>query len=275
MAPLRARSMLFTLYGDYAFPSGRDVRFGGLVEIGGALGISEVAVRSAVARLAGEGWLTARRDGYRSRYGLSAAGRTLIVEGTARIYTPRVAEWSGTWTILNYSIPEAKRDVRDRIRKRLAWLGFGAMGGGAYVSPRDAVSGVQALIDEHGIADYARVFRGALAGPGSDLDLVARCWDLPAIAKRYDAFVAHYTRTKPGLAGEKTRRAANADVECFVTRFSLTHDFRRFPFIDPGLPDRLLPAKWPGRRAERLFQTMHGQLRDGALRYFERVAGDA
>jgi phenylacetic acid degradation operon negative regulatory protein len=272
MNPVRARSMLFTLYGDYAYPRGRDVRLGGLVEIGLALGISEVATRSAVARLAREGWLTAKREGIRSRYGLTASGRRLIDEGTRRIYAGRASGWNGKWCILTYSIPEEQRALRDRIRKRLAWLGFGAMGPGAYVNPRDAAEGARALLIEHGVAGFARVFSATLDGPGDDADLVAACWDVRAIGEKHAAFYDHY---KPlhRRDVERRRRRTLSDVDCFATRFALTHDFRRFPFIDPGLPDRLVPAGWPGKRAERLFQEHHALLRDGALRYFDRIAG--
>src|ERR1700730_14921512 len=180
MAPLRPRSMLFTLYGDYAYPEKRDVPLRGLVEVGRALGPSEVAVRSAVARLAREGWIAARRERAGAGYGLSAAASTLIEEGTRRIYRPRPRAWDGIWCILNYSIPEAKRSDRDRIRKQLAWLGFGQMGGGAYASPRGVSRELLALLGRHELHAYARVFSGKLEGPGRDADLVSQCWDLRA-----------------------------------------------------------------------------------------------
>ena len=264
--------MLFTLYGDYAYPERRDVPLGGLVEIGRALGLTEVAVRSAVARLAGEGWIAARRVGRRSRYGLSTAGTGLIEEGTRRIYRPGAARWDGTWCLLTYSIPEAKRSDRDRIRKQLAWLGFGPMGGGAYVSPRDAGAAVLSLLRDHRLHAYARVFSAKLQGPGEDADLVAQCWDLPAIGRRYQAFVDHYG---PLFRRDRAARARRrlSDVDAFVTRFALTHDFRRFPFVDPDLPARLLPRGWAGTRARDLFDAYHALLRAGALRFFDTIAG--
>lgn len=271
MGTVRPRSMVFTLYGDYAVPAGRDIPLGGLVAIGQALGISEAAVRSAVARLAREGWVRARKAGNRSHYGLADAGRQLIAEGTARIYRPRKGAWNGTWCLLTYSIPEAKRSVRDRIRKQLAWLGFGAMGGGAYVSPRDVAEMAKSLLREHGVHRFARVFQGRLAGPGSDNELVSQCWDIRSIARRYESFIAHY---QPMYRRDLRLRSrgALADVDAFVTRFGLTHDFRRFPFIDPDLPEQLLPAGWAGRRARRLFEEHHDLLRAGALRFFGRIA---
>src|SRR6516162_9287508 len=86
LAHLRPRSMLFTLFGDYVFPIGGEIWLGSLVAIGRALGMSEVAVRSAVARLARERWVAARKHGQRSFYRLAPKGRALIEEGTQRIY---------------------------------------------------------------------------------------------------------------------------------------------------------------------------------------------
>lgn len=268
MTPLRARSMLFTLYGDYAYPRGRDVRLSALVEFGLALGISEVATRSAVARLANEGWLIARREGNRSNYGLGPAGKRLIDEGIRRIYARDGESWAGRWCVLTYSIPEKRRDVRDRLRKRLAWLGFGAMGPGAYVSPRDAADEARNLLDEHDVGDLARVFSATFRGPGSDASLVAQCWDVPDIGRRYAAFAEHY---EP-LVDARSGHARLSDAHGFAMRFALTHDFRRFPFVDPGLPDELVPPAWPRSRARKLFASSHASLGPAAARFFDRMA---
>jgi phenylacetic acid degradation operon negative regulatory protein len=263
--------MLFTLYGDYAYPRGVDLWLGSLVAFGRRLGISEVAIRSAVARLARDGWISARREGNRSFYALSTRGRSLIEEGTQRIYQPRRAGWKDEWCLLTYAIPESKRAHRDRLRKQLAWLGFGPLGGGAYVSPRDVASQAQALVAEHGVADFARIFTARFDGPVSASAMVSRCWDLPAIARHYDAFVKHYGPLCKRDAALRRRRAL-ADASAFVHRFALTHDFRRFPFLDPDLPAQLLPRRWPGAKARDLFESYHTLLTDGALRFFNDTA---
>ena len=263
--------MLFTLFGDYVYPRGSDIWLGSLVEIASVLGISEVAVRSAVARLAQQRWIAARKVGNRSFYGLSESGRALIDEGTRRIYSRRHKPWDGHWCVLTYSIPEARRATRDRIRKRLAWLGFGAMGGGSYVSPRDVSEEVQTLLREHGAHGFARVFSGRLCGPGGDVELVRQCWDLASIGRKYGAFMEHY---EPLYRRDARRRRSGTlkDADAFVARFALTHDFRRFPFIDPDLPESLLPPNWAGVRARALFDTYHNLLTDGALRFFDGAA---
>ncbi len=272
LAPLRPRSMLFTLYGDYAYPSGRAIGLRAIVAMAARLGIGEVAVRSAIARLARQGWLHAEKHGRRALYGLTDAGRRLIDEGTQRIYRPSSTKWTGSWCLLTYSIPESRRSLRDRMRRQLAWLGFGAMGGGAYASPRAVSDEAQDLLRTHGVEPFARIFRAELRGsPGSDVDLVRACWDLASIGRRYRAFETHYA---PLFARDKRRLRAGQlpDADAFVVRFALTHDFRRFPFIDPDLPRELVPRGWPGFRARSLFERYHALLTDGAWRYFGSVA---
>jgi phenylacetic acid degradation operon negative regulatory protein len=268
--PLRPRSMLFTLYGDYAYPRGQAIGLRSLVTFGARLGLGQTAVRSAVARLSRQDWLEARKAGNRSAYGLTEAGRRLIDEGTRRIYKPRLLAWDSRWCLLTYSIPEVRRAARDRIRRQLAWLGFGPLGGGTYVSPRKVESETRALIYAHGADNFARIFTAHLSGPSADADLVRQCWNLGAIARRYDKFVAHYERMRRRDV-RRARAGKLADADAFAARFALTHDFRRFPFVDPDLPRELLPSAWSGFRARSLFEDYHGMLTDGALRFFDGV----
>ena len=268
---LRPRSMLFTLYGDYAYPRGVDLWLGSLVSIGARLGISEAALRSAVARLARDGWLISKRRGSRSYYALSDRGVALIEEGTARIYEPRSEPWDGTWCVLTYAIPESRRAHRDRLRKQLAWLGFGALGGGTYMSPRSVGARTAALVQEHGVSEFARIFSARFQGPIKANEMVRRCWNLSAIARQYARFSARYTPFF-NIDRKRDRDGSLDDATAFVRRFALTHDFRHFPFIDPDLPRELLPKGWAGARARDLFERYHALLTNSALRYFSEVA---
>lgn len=271
LAPLRPRSMLFTLFGDYVYPQRGDIWLGSLVIIGAALGMSEVAVRSAVARLARERWIVARRSGQRSYYRLSPAGKALIEEGTQRIYRADGRTWDGNWCLLTYSIPESRRSLRDRMRKQLAWLGFGPLSSGTYVAPRDVSAQVRRLAERLGADGFAKTFIARGAGATSDRQIVTQSWDLSRIARAYDRFINLYG---PLYARDKKRKSRRSldDRDAFIMRFVLTHDFRRFPFIDPDLPRALLPKRWAGARARSLFETYHAMLTDGAMRFFEAVS---
>jgi len=266
--------MLFTLYGDYAYPRGVDLWLGSLVALGARFHISEVAVRSAVARLSRDGWLVARRESNRSYYALTERGRALIEEGTRRIYRQGRGVWNHQWCLLTYAIPETHRARRDGLRKQLAWLGFGALGGGTYISPHAVAEQTEGLAREHDVTKFARIFEARFNGPVTPMELVRRCWDLESIARYYDSFIKHY---EPMYARDAMlqRRRSLSDADAFVHRFALTHDFRRFPFIDPELPVELLPRTWSGSRARELFESYHRLLSDGALAYFKSAAAAA
>ncbi len=44
-------------------------------------------------------------------------------------------------------------------------------------------------------------------------------------------------------------RGEMSDADCFAERTNLVHEYRKFLFIDPGLPKELLPSKWNGNHA--------------------------
>ena len=51
------------------------------------------------------------------------------------------------------------------------------------------------------------------------------------------------------------------------------HEWRKFLFLDPGLPDAVLPDGWPGHRAARLFDQAAGELLPAANRYVDTCLG--
>ena len=62
------------------------------------------------------------------------------------------------------------------------------------------------------------------------------------------------------------------DRESFRRRFLLTHEFRRFPFSDPDLPDALLPSDWVGVTVREAFLEYNRKLRRRAERFYRDVA---
>jgi phenylacetic acid degradation operon negative regulatory protein len=59
------------------------------------------------------------------------------------------------------------------------------------------------------------------------------------------------------------------DLECFIERTSLVHEYRKFLFKDPGFPLDLLPNDWSGTKARDLFWNIHQLISVRAVRYFE------
>ncbi len=267
--PLNPRSLLFTLYGDYVHPLGQEeARVGALVRLAAELGVSGNALRSALSRMTREGWLAARRDGGAPRYRLTTRGRELIEEGIARIYGRHRGAWDGRWLLISYSLPEPRRGQRDRLRQGLSFLGLGALGNGLFISPHDLRQQVHELVRRHEVEREVTIHHGTLEWPSDPGIVVARAWDLDRLAARYASFVESVRR-------ELRQADGLDDREAFRRRFRLTHEFRRFPFSDPDLPDVLLPSGWIGTTAREMFLTYNRKLRKRAERFYCSIANDA
>lgn len=266
----RPQDLIFTLYGDFLLGTGEPVWVGSLIRLMEPLGLSATNVRTVLSRMVAKGWLAAERAGRRSYYGLTSRGRRLLEEGAIRIYgPPRQEEWDGRWTVLAYSIPEDRRALRDRLRARLSWLGFGSLGNGLWLTPHDVREQARAVATELEVSEYLELFRGEYAGFASPQRLVRALWDLDSLNVRYDAFVGRH------LDGCVRLRAEGPDSvaprAAYESRFHLVHEYREFPLLDPFLPRPLQPADWAGECALSLFRHYHDLLEVPADRFVASV----
>src|ERR1700694_496565 len=149
----------------------------------------------------------------------------------------------------------------------LSFLGFGSLGNGIFVSPHDLRQEVRQLIGRQEVEQDVTVHYGSLEWPADPAQVVARAWDLAGLEEPYRGFLL---RIREGLAEAE----ALDDRESFCRRFLLTHEFRRFPFSDPDLPDRLRPPGWFGTAAGEAFLEYNGRLREPAGRFYKSIAED-
>jgi phenylacetic acid degradation operon negative regulatory protein len=265
--------MIFTLYGDYVRHVGGSIQIRSLVQLMNQLGVSQQAVRSAISRMKRNGLLRAERRGTRSFYSLTPQSITILETGAARIFQfpSHTKAWDGYWHLITYSIPEDEREARDRLRRELAWMGFGMLTNALWISPHDHRQEIETLADSLGLCARIEIFSARHEGFSDPQTIAARCWDLPAINARYAAFIRKY---KPMCEEHQRRRARDQDIalsQYFVRRFLLIHEFRRFPYIDPELPAELLPAGWRGTEATEIFRQYHDLLARKANAYFNAV----
>jgi len=261
-----ARSLLMTVLGEYVLPRDRPVWTSLLVGSLGLLDIEEKSARQALARSAGEGWLVSERVGRRVRWSLTAPGRRLLTEGADRIYAfGRDARgWEGRWLMLIVSVPEAKRDLRHRLRTRLTWAGFGSPVAGVWVSPDPGREPeARQIVAELGLEAQAMSFTAGYGAIGGQDSMVARSWDLSELTDRYQDFIDRFTGAAP--AGPAAVLRAQTE---------LVHEWRRFPFLDPQLPGELLPAGWSGAKAAELFHRKHVEWRPAAQAYWDELTAN-
>jgi phenylacetic acid degradation operon negative regulatory protein len=186
----------------------------------------------------------------------------MLDEGRPRIFERRREPWSGEWCLVTYSVPEAARQTRDRLRKRMAWLGFGPLAPSTWICPHDKRALVVKVLEAEPEA-RCDVFMARSLGLTHDRDMARRCWDLDGLNQAYGEFL-HTTQER--LA--RFQESPPPGPEALVERIRLIHDYRRFPFQDPDLPLELLSAAWLGRRAHDAFLAAVGTLRPAAFEHY-------
>jgi phenylacetic acid degradation operon negative regulatory protein len=265
----RPKTLILDLYGRYAAQVRGWIAVSDLVTLLGLLSVDEQAVRSAVSRMTRRGLLRAEvRERVRG-YATTPAADALFADGDRRIYTSmEAARLDDGWVLLSFSMPESERHKRHLLRTRLTWLGMGNLSSGLWIGPRrmlpDLVGAVKAL----GFEAFVDVFSATHDGMGDVAALVSRSWDLPALAEQYGDFIA---RHRPELERLRRRPHRVTPEEAFTTYTVALHEWRKFPYLDPGLPAELLPERWPGRIAVRLFHELRSRLEAPAFGFVAAV----
>jgi phenylacetic acid degradation operon negative regulatory protein len=257
-----ARGLLFTLLGEFVLTGDGTAWTSAVLAAFGRLGIEEKATRQALMRTAAAGWLEPEKIGRRTRWRLTGNARQMLTDGAERIYsfTGPARDWDGRWLLVSVRIPESDRRARHVVRSRLSWAGFGSLGAGLWISPHPAREAEAAgALREAGVAQDAHVFVATRSGLADVAAMVAAAWDLAAVEQQYEQFIAEFRDDAPG--------------DLLTRQIELVHAWRRFPGVDPALPAQLLPDRWSGLTAARLFADRRRRWSAGARQEWDRLNG--
>ncbi len=237
---LRVWSLIITFFGDVVALRGGRVALSTLQDAMGLLHIEPGAVRTALSRLAGEGWVERERQGRLSFYKLTAEGRAKFDEPTRLIYASSAGQWDGEWTVA-VDAGDNSLHLQDQ--------GFVSLGGKAWL---------RAGGDAGSLPDDLLV----ITGKGSRLPTgLLSLWPLDEQAALYSAFIDDWQDF--GTTGNI------AAAEAMSARTLLIHDWRRIVLRDPALPDVLLPDDWIGHKARRLAGQTYRDLMQGSEEWLD------
>src|SRR6266700_4503504 len=222
---VKPRAILWDLFGDHLrYIDDGWVPMRALTQLLDVFGIGESTSRVVLSRMRREGWFTTCRDGRQTSYALTARSLTTLDEGRARIFDRGGGDWDGTWRMVIYAVPEESRGERDRVRRTLAWHGFGPLAAATWISPhprlevvRDALAGLSATRMD--------LLESQALNRAADREMAFRCWDLDGLGRDYVELISAYQQL-------------------------------------PAAPElaALLPEGWQGRRAHALFTAAHDAL---------------
>lgn len=268
---MKPRSLLFTIFGLYIRDYGSEIWIGSIMRLMTPFGFTEQAVRAAISRMSKQGWVESRKIGNKSYYSMTPRGVRRLEEAAARIYRRDVKKWDGTWTIVSYSIPEKNRELRDQLRKELAYLGFGMLSSSTWISPNKLTEKVTDLIETYDLKGYVEIFSSAHQGVGEPCNLIDRCWNLEEVNSFYQSFIDEYEPRFKDYKQSKFNVTEDSDSFCFIEKTQMVHQYRKFLFIDPNLPKELLPDYWIGETAAHLFEEYDRLLDSGAKRFINEA----
>ncbi|MFI6663162.1 PaaX family transcriptional regulator C-terminal domain-containing protein [Streptomyces sp. NPDC050523] len=257
------RSLIVTLYGAYGRFAEGPVPVAELIRLLAAVGVDAPSVRSSVSRLKRRGLLVPARTAQGAAgYELSPDARQLLDDGDRRIYATTPPEDEG-WVLAVFSVPESERQKRHVLRSRLAGLGFGTATPGVWIAPAGLYEETRHTLQRLRLDPYVDLFRGEHLGFAATAEAVARWWDLAAIAKEHEAFL---DRHGPVLQGWEHRTDTSPE-DAYRDYLLALDSWRHLPYVDPGLPARLLPEDWPGMRSAAVFRGLHARLRDAGAEF--------
>jgi phenylacetic acid degradation operon negative regulatory protein len=263
----KPRALIVTVYGLYAREVGGWLSVAAIIRLLAELGVEEPAVRSSISRLKRRDLLVAERVEGVAGYRLSDAARSILDEGDRRIFDRGRATLPEGWVLAVFSVPESERDKRHQLRSRLAWLGFGTVSAGVWIAPAHLLDETRDVLRRNGLTGYVDLFCAEHVGFGDARDQVPQWWDLERLQELYDEFLGRYG---PALSRYRRRRSLD-ERQAFADYVAALTEWRRLPFLDPGLAPELLPPRWNGVRAAETFFELHTRLAAPAHRFVDTV----
>ncbi|WP_018156731.1 PaaX family transcriptional regulator [Demetria terragena] len=257
---MHARAAVFDLYGDHLFRRDYWAPIASTVRLLDSVDVRPEAVRTSVSRLVREGWLEpVERHGMRG-YVASARARRRLDEARDRIYRAKTPTWQGSWDVLVFPERITDRSRRARLTDSLGFLGYARLAADTWIAPRRSAELAEAVA---GLT--VRSFTATYEDDGREL--AAALWDLEGLAHSYREFIAWAHRLAAEPAGLSDRAA-------YAVRTELVHEWRKFLFRDPGLPDVVLPAAWPGRDAATCFDQLSNELLPRSRAFVDECLAD-
>ncbi|MEH6470283.1 MAG: phenylacetic acid degradation operon negative regulatory protein PaaX [Halopseudomonas sp.] len=254
--PIRAGSLIISVYGDAITHRGGTVWLGSLIKLLEPLGLNHRLVRTSVFRLAKENWLTAEQVGRRSYYSITGSGRRQFEKAFKRIYAAQNPEWDGRWLMV--LLGQLTTEQRQELRQELEWYGFGSLAPGVLLHPQMKRAELQGIIQEQSYQNDVIVLDSLneeVTASRAMRRQIRESWNLEKLSDSYQ----HYLDQFRPIWNELKDQGTPSPEQCFMIRLLLVHEFRRIMLRDPELPEELLPSDWTGSAARQLCGNIYQQ----------------
>lgn len=239
------RTLIATIYGDMLFPYQRPIWLGSLVTLAEPFGVPEYLSRTTSLRMEKMGWLDVVRIGRLSYYSASETFYRTTIEAYEKTYNPPKDDWSGRWSLLLTGAAGLSTKDYTALRRALLWRGAGQISPHVFISADDRFDPVRQLVAEFDLAGKVQLLEAHSRDPATTevmKAIVADAWDIDAIEKAYENFLAVF---RP-IWTQLERNPVVEPRQAFLIRTLLVNEHRRIVLRDPRLPKDYLPMMWAG-----------------------------
>jgi len=167
---------------------------------------------------------------------LTREGRLKIIP---RLPYKKYDPWDKKWRIIIFSIPETDRKYRLQLQEKLRELSFQKVHKGVYISPHPLLNAIHRLTTELGIRQYLILLEADEIE--QEKKTIQRIWQLDQINKDYKKFI------------KETRKIRLAQFWPLKAK-GFEQKFSQIYLQDPHLPKELLPSRWYGERAYKIYR---------------------
>lgn len=264
----RHHQLIVSLFGLYARQHGGGLQVAMIISLMEDIGVGSTGTRSSISRLKKRGVIESVQVNGRSGYALADSVIETFIEGDERIFHPHRAEAGDQWLLATFTVPESQRNIRHKIRSSLVRMGFGSVTPGLWIAPGHLRDEVLAYFTRRNLNEFLEFFMADHVG-GADLrQNIGNWWDLPALDSLYSDFLANNQELFSSWKNQsQLGESAEVDERAFADYLVLITQWRRLPYLDPGLPAAYLPEDWNALEAEILFQQLHTLLAPRAERH--------
>lgn len=233
----RVNSLVVTIFGDAALPRGGEIAMTDLTAITSNIGVTPGALRTAMSRLATEGWVEREKVGRNSLYRLSDQAR-------------RDSEWADG--IIYAADPVSHREWIVSIDQNAVDDGAAALSKSVRILP----------IDQR----PAEVDAGRFVLLGSPLHTPAWVKDAVAPPELHDQF----RELEAALAAKDLFHNAPImpELDALTARILIAHFWRRLILRHPFLPESFVDRGWPGLDCHAQVAAIYRRVADQAEGYW-------
>lgn len=156
-----------------------------------------------------------------------------------------IKKWDKKWRIVIFDVQEKNKSVRDKLRRKLKELYFGALQKSVYITPHDILKDFAQFIEEEKLNEEVILIESKNIVTDDIKKFANKIWKLEDINNNYKTIIEKAEKfTKERLTLSRYRVKKLYD--------EIKKDFVDVLMKDPHLPKDLLPKEWLREKTKRL-----------------------